>query len=640
VSDFDAHRSHVSQAALYRAVIRAMAEGVIVHAEDGRILEANPSAERILGLSCEQLTGKHPVDPNWRLICEDGSPAGSEHIPSEITRLTGRPCRHHRLGVHRPSGDLAWLSISTEFVTDPSDLISGRLVVATFTDISDVVAARADLEAERAHLQRVINLVPGVVYQIHRKRGGEEVMTFISERVESMLGVPSASIGIGTDAAELIARFHPDDLPKMREAFAKSAEQLIPFSAEARFKRGDEWLWVRTQAIADPVEDGERWTGLILDVTADRALGERLRRTARREAVGEIAAGLAHNLNNLLAAILPNIELAMTDESAQRHSIHALEDALQATHSAGDLMRQLLAFTRHDITEGRREPVELTDLVVETLRFCKRTFDARIVIVIDIDITAGPLHVNGQRSNLQQVVMNLCLNARDAVQGRECPKIRVELAPADDDHVILRVTDNGVGMSPDIARRLGEPFFTTKSPGQGTGLGLATVYGIVREAGGSVRCSTTPGVGTAFEVRLPTTGAGPVKPSRPLAKPHKLSGRVLIIDDEPLVRSALRRQLKSAGLETMEASDGLTGIALAATSPSRPDVILLDLSMPGMPGEEVLVALLDLRPRIPVIVVSGHRGTSIILDGADTVLCKPVDGATLIGAIAQALSRR
>ncbi len=633
MSGLDEHHSHISQAALFRSVIRAMAEGVVVHAEDGRIIETNPSAERILGLTRAQMTGQHPIDPRWRLIREDGRPAGPDDIPSEITRLKGRPCRQHRIGVHRPSGELAWLSVNTEFVTDASDLITGRLVVATFTDISDIVAARADLETERAHLQRVINLVPGVVYQVYRTGRGIRAMTFISDRVESILGVPRASIG--ADAGELLARVHPDDLPKVREVFAMSADQGGPFVAEARFKRGDEWLWVQTQAIADPVEDGVRWTGIILDVTASRDLAERLRRSARREAMGEMAAGLAHNLNNLLAAILPNIELAMTDAAIESHTVHALDDALQATRSAGDLMHQVLAFTRNDPKDGLREPVELTGLVGETLRFCKRTFDSRIAI--DEDIATAALHVFGQRSNLQQVVMNLCLNARDALHGREHPKIRVELA-AGEDTAVLRVTDNGIGMSPDIARRLGEPFFTTKSPGQGTGLGLATVYGIVREAGGTVRCSTTPGVGTAFEVRLPTTSAGPTRQAKPPTEARTLSGRVLIIDDEPLVRSALRRQLRSAGLETMEAADGVAGIALASST-TRPDVILLDLSMPGMPGEEVLVALIELRPRIPVIVVSGHRGPSLILDGAHNVLRKPVDGATLIEAIAGALAR-
>lgn len=633
MSALDEHHSHVSQAALYRSMIRAMAEGVVVHAEDGRILEANPSAERILGLTRAQMTGQLPIDSRWRLIREDGRPAGQDDIPSEITRLTGRPCRHHRIGVHRPSGELAWLSVNTECVTDASDLLIGRVVVATFIDISDIVAARATLETERAHLQRVINLVPGVVYQLHRTGAGARAMTFISERVESILGVPRASIG--ADAAELFACVHPEDLPKLREAFAKSAEQRVPVVAEARFKRGEEWLWVQTQAIVDPVEDGVRWTGIILDVTADRAMGERLRRAARREAMGEVAAGLAHNLNNLLAAILPNIELAMTDGAIQTHTVAALDDALQATRSAGDLMRQVLAFTRNDPKDGLREPVELAALVGETLRFCKRTFDTRITI--DEHIAAPALHVIGQRSNLQQVFMNLCLNARDALHGRERPRIRVELE-ATDDHAVLRVTDNGVGMSPDIARRLGEPFFTTKSPGQGTGLGLATVYGIVREAGGSVRCSTTPGVGTSFEVRLPTTSTRPTKQNEPPAEVRSLSGRVLIIDDEPLVRSALRRQLNSAGLETMEAADGVAGIALAA-SPIRPDVILLDLSMPGMPGEEVLISLLELRPPIPVIVISGHRGPSLVLDGAHSVLRKPVDGATLIDAIARALTR-
>lgn len=483
-------------------------------------------------------------------------------------------------------------------------------------------------EWEGADLRRLLELVPGGVCQFKRVGHDEPVLTFVSERMCAMFDLKREEI----DAEPLLARVHPDDVAELRASIREAEARLAPISTEVRARGNDDWSWFRFDAIPERIDGVPHWTCLVIDISADRAMGERMRRAARREAMGEMAAGLAHNLNNLLAAILPNIELALDTDPECRPM---LEDALHATQSAAELMRQMLAFVRQEANGVPRGPVDLSALVRETMRFCRRTFSSRIRV--ETHLPHESLHVLGQASNLQQVVLNLCLNARDAMSERELPLLEVRLVGSEDGQRIeLIVTDNGIGMAPDVARRLGEPFFTTKAPGLGTGLGLATAYQIVREMGGAIDVRTTPGVGTAFTVSLPRVVAGSEPVSRRSAR-RRLSGHVLLIDDERLVRSAIRRQLESAGLTTSEATDGQNAIDLITQGAVRPDVILLDLTMPGLPGEVVLRRLLELGVTAPILIVSGHRGPSLELEGAFSVLRKPVDAATLINAVARAL---
>ena len=481
---------------------------------------------------------------------------------------------------------------------------------------------------ECADLRRLLDLVPGGVCQFKRGSHGEPILTFVSERMCVMLDLEHAP----SDAESLLEQVHPEDVAELRAAVREAEARLAPISTEVRARRVDEWLWFRFDAIPERIDGVPHWTCLVIDISADRAMGERMRRAARREAMGEMAAGLAHNLNNLLAAILPNIELALDTDPECRPM---LEDALHATQSAAELMRQMLAFVRQETSGVPRGPVDLTALVRETMRFCRRTFSSRIRV--DTRVPHEALHVLGQPSNLQQVVLNLCLNARDAMGEREQPLLEVRLVASDDgQRVELVVTDNGTGMAPDVARRLGEPFFTTKAPGLGTGLGLATVYQIVRELGGAIDVRTTPGTGTAFTVSLPRVVAAAEPVSKRTTR-RRLSGHVLLIDDERLVRTAIRRQLESSGLTTSEAIDGQHALDLIAQGAVRPDVIMLDLTMPGLPGEVVLQRLLALGVTAPILIVSGHRGPSLELEGAFCVLRKPVDAATLIDTVARAL---
>jgi CheY-like chemotaxis protein/two-component sensor histidine kinase len=343
----------------------------------------------------------------------------------------------------------------------------------------------------------------------------------------------------------------------------------------------------------------------------------------RREAMGDLAAGVAHNFNNMLASILPNLELALDQAPAEIAPF--LTDAQQAARSAADLVRQVMAFARNDGVEAPSTPIDLAELVAETVRFCSRTFDRRIEI--DAQVAVEPIHVLAPSANLRQIVMNLCINARDALDGRPSPRLGLRLAldPGDATTAVLSVEDNGAGMSPETLRHLGEPFFTTKPPGRGTGLGLASVYGIVRDAGGQIRCDSREDHGTTFTVRLPCWQDAVLADRAhdvPLGQYDQY--RVLIVDDEPLVRMALRRQLQGLGCGVLEAANGRDGLSLIEAVEGPLSLAVVDVSMPVMNGHELLQHLNARWPSLPVVMLSGHLGPGVTLDGAARVLLKPI----------------
>jgi two-component system, cell cycle sensor histidine kinase and response regulator CckA len=611
---------------LYQSVIRAMSEGVVVHAADGSIRMANPSAEHILGVTVDQMTGRSPLDPRWQLVRSDGSPLPPDEIPSEITRRTGIPCKNHVVGVHRPTGELAWVSVNTDPVGPAGQ--PNLPVVATLTDITAERRTKAELEQSRAHLRRLVDAVPGVVFQYLRPTHGQERFPFISARAHEVFGVTAES-GMA-DPLRIWEHIHPDDVSRLVEGLQESASQLSPWQAD--FRSGDEhggYRWLRGSSIPERTHEGILWTGVLLDTDQQRKLEGALQVAQRREAMADLASGIAHNFNNLLAVILPNLDIAI--ENAGDALAEELGDARDAAKNARALVQQLLALTRQDAPATGRDAADLGEVVRDVARICRHTFDRSIAIVERV--APRELVVVGKASLLHQLVLNLCVNARDALAGKDAPRIELSVDESHDPsgtaHVLLRVTDNGIGMAPPTLARIGEPFFTTKGPGLGTGLGLASVYGTARELGGRVDVVSAPGAGTTFTVALPAAALPPTKRSseRPPAL-DVVPQRVLVIDDEEPVRVALRRMLRRCGKTVVEAGSGREALRLLEADGAF-DAIVLDLSLPELPGTKVLTELRRSYPAVPVVVLSGHVDRALSLEGARAVLEKPVSGSEL-----------
>jgi two-component system, cell cycle sensor histidine kinase and response regulator CckA len=535
-----AERAREASEKLYRSVLRAMSEGVVVHAADGSIDFANPAAERALGLSLEQMMGRAAVDPRWRLLDEQDEPLEPSRIPSEITRATGAACDQVAVGVRRANGERAWLSVSTDPVAiDPS---TGKpsAIVATFTDVTRETRFKRELERSRAQFKLVTDAFPGLLYEFRGKQGHYR-FGFLSGRADEFFG-PLAKVAI-EDATPVIAALHPDERDAFMASVLESERDLSPWQFEGRLPTGDGgWRWTRAQSIPNRDGDETVWYGVLIDVTEQRRIADTLRHRQKVEAMGELVAGVAHNFNNMLAVIMPNLDMAMDDVHGETRVI--LSEARHATQSAAELVRQLMRITRRE-PEAVPELVDLVAIVRDVGALLERTLGGSMKL--SISVPQQSVYVRGVPSDLNVVLLNLCFNARDALAGRRGPELGIHLL-REDDELVLEVRDNGVGMSEATLQRLGEPFFTTKGPGAGTGLGIATVYGLVRSLAGRVEVESKLGEGSCFRVRLPLEAA-PTHSSRQLGGPAKrLEGlNILVIEDEAFVRDALVRQLVSVG---------------------------------------------------------------------------------------------
>jgi len=369
--------------------------------------------------------------------------------------------------------------------------------------------------------------------------------------------------------------------------------------------------------------------------------------TLRRE-VAARTGGIAHDFNNLLVGILGYADLVAEGAAPGSVAEEAAATISQAAQRASELTRQLLAFAR--VGHRRQDEVDLHALVREVAALLGRTFDKAIRLEL---LLHAPLHhVRGDPGQLQQVILNLAVNARDAMAAGGTLTLETDLQDLDEAaedrglapgrYLVLSVTDTGVGIPSDRLDRIFEPFFTTKADGRGSGLGLATVYGIVRDHRGAVRVYSEEGVGSRFIVYLPALEA-PARAAAPAAaEAPRGHGRVLVVDDEELVRRAAGRMLERMGYEPELAGSGQEALDRVAARGAPPAAVVLDLAMPGMDGRECFRRLRALHPDLPVVVSSGFarngRAQELLDEGAAAFVQKPYRTAELGRALARAIA--
>ena len=367
------------------------------------------------------------------------------------------------------------------------------------------------------------------------------------------------------------------------------------------------------------------FTGFMRDITERRQLEDELRQAQKMEAVGRLAGGIAHDFNNLLTVIGGRARFALERLTSGTPPRRDLETIIGATARAEALTRQLLAFGRKQMLK-----VQVLDLeqVLENLRLLlERTI--REDVLISTIVAPGLAAVRADRTQIEQVIMNLVVNARDAMpQGG---RLTIELSNAEIDaayartrpevspgsYVLLTVTDSGVGMDRATQARIFEPFFTTKPPGAGTGLGLATVYGIVKQSNGHIAVYSEPGVGTTFKVYLPRAdGSPPPAAAEPKKGPAPGAGTILIVEDEDDVRGLASEILESEGFTVLVARDPDEALRAAGQYPTRIDLVLTDVVMPAMNGPELIERLTASRPDVRVVYMSGYTAGALAHSGS------------------------
>ena len=362
--------------------------------------------------------------------------------------------------------------------------------------------------------------------------------------------------------------------------------------------------------------EGEGVGLVIVDTTERKALEGQLLQAQKMEAVGRLAGGIAHDFNNMLTAVMSYSDLLLQDLATTDPRREDVAEIASAARRAAALTRQLLAFSRQQVLQAW--PLDLNTTVTEIEKMLGRLIGADVEVVTRLEPQLGI--VKADPGQIEQVLMNLAVNARDAMA--EGGKLTIETANVVlDDHyarahpgsvggdfVMLSVSDSGSGMPPQTQARIFEPFFTTKERGKGTGLGLSTVYGIVKQSGGNIWVYSEPGLGTTFKIYLPRVDAVPVVASPPerRAPRHQGSEVILVVEDDAAVRTVVSRILRSGGYAVLEASNGTQALHICANPDIGVDLIITDIVMPEMGGREFARLLGDLRPAARMLFMSGY----------------------------------
>jgi hypothetical protein len=439
----------------------------------------------------------------------------------------------------------------------------------------------------------------------------------------------------------------------LRKIKADLASEIRPQGVWKHKKKDGQAMEVEVNALRIVFDGHDAVLSLIHDVTARRSLEEQLRQAQKMEAVGLLAGGIAHDFNNLLNVILGYLQL-IPDNPGDTNTLNRYTSkAVDATRRAATLVRQLLAFSRKQVLWPR--VLYLNTVISELGKMLPRVLGERIETVVTVAADLGAIKVD--EGQIEQVVLNIAVNARDAMPngGTLAIATRNRVVCAEDPsvqmmppgrYVELSIGDTGTGMDEAVLSRIFEPFFSTKEKGKGTGLGLAIVYGIVTQSGGFVQVSSAPGKGTTFHIFFPQVDESPQSVAhdgaKPKALPTKIEGTILLVEDEDALRSATLEYLKRTGCRLLAAHDGCEALALLEHDSNRVDLLITDVIMPKMGGDELARQARRLYPKIKIIFVSGYNDEMAaragVLDASCAFLPKPYTFRDLARKIHEVLS--
>lgn len=508
--------------------------------------------------------------------------------------------------------------------------------------------AEANLSANRERLELVLDSTDEGYWDLDLVTGTSHQ----NARFSTMLGYESGTLE--SDFGTWESMVHPDDIPALRAA-REAFERQDAFSVEVRVRcrpGGYIWCLCRGKVVArDGSGNPTRLVGTNTDITERKKLEEQFLQSQKLESVGRLAGGVAHDFNNLLTVINGYSALILARMNRADALRPMVEHIRGAGESAAGLTRQLLMFSRKELFEPK--PLHLNATVDEARKMLGRLVGEDVEVITRL--WASPDNVLADRNQIHQCIMNLVVNARDAMPGGgqlTIETINAMLQPADllpetdtrsGPYVVLSVSDTGTGMDEQTRSRIFEPFFTTKETGKGTGLGLATVYGIVRQSGGFIRVESELNQGTSFRLYFPQTEAGEEREApRNASLETGASETVLVVEDQKSLRAFLMELLTEQGYRVLQAGSGPEAIAAAQRHQGPIDLLLTDMVMPGMNGQDLARKLREMKPSIKVLFMSGYAGHAIGSTGAQEppalLIQKPFTGDALMEKLREVLT--
>ncbi len=630
----------------FRALTEHSPDIILRFDREGRYLYANSSLERLTGVPAREHIGR-------RLGEVTGT--GPHGAPSEVYRaLRERITRvwttraAFETVLHLPQADGEHI-FNVRLIPEWDDEGAVSSVLTLVRDITERERAEEALRASEQRFRQVTENIDEVFWLTD---AAKTEMIYISPAYERVFGQRCEQLY--ADAGAWMAQVHAEDLGRVQDAVA--LQVIGGYDIEYRILRDNGVRWIHDRAF--PIRDAEgrvyRIAGVAEDVTVRRELEERLRQSQKMDAVGQLAGGIAHDFNNMLAVIQMQSTLLLEDVADAPDTREGLLEILAATERATNLTRQLLTFSRRQVTQ----PVDLdiSETVGNLTRLLRRVLGEHIAL--ETHLAHSPPLIHADPGMMEQVLLNLAINARDAMPDGGRLSVSLEVASVSDQRaalhpgatagrfIILSVTDTGWGIPAQDLPRIFEPFFTTKAVGKGTGLGLATVFGIVQQHHGWIEVESTVGSGTTFRVFLPTITRAAARSSRSTPVPQVSGGTetVLLVEDEPSVRALTRTALERYGYRVLSADSAAEAIRIWEASEGI-DLLLTDLIMPGgMSGRELAEVLGTGHPELRIVYTTGYSpdvvGRMLRLDPGRRLLQKPFAPTELAAAIRQALDER
>jgi PAS domain S-box-containing protein len=604
---------------------------------------ANTATARLMGAqSVKDLLGKTDADFY--------SPAIAAQCQADERRIleTGQPLLNREERMITPAGEEIWLLTSKVALRDGDGRPYG--IVGVGRNITTRKQIEAQLLEAETQYRTLVEQLPAITY---RAEFGDGPWSYVSPQIESLLGFTPAEWM--AQNSPWWNQLHAEDRPAVLAAEQRARETGEALAMEYRMSAKDgriHWFSDHAVVVRDATGEPRYLHGVMYDITSRKALEEQLAQAHKMDAVGRLAGGVAHDFNNILTAVLGYIDLLMRHAADPAHVTGYASEIRKAAERAAALTRQLLAFSRKQAL--RPQVLDLRAVVAEMDPMLRRLLGE----MIQLDVSAGgPLwRVKADPGQIQQVIMNLCINARDAMPAGGTLTIETANVVLDEhyvrdhaearvgEHVLLAITDTGQGMTAEVREHLFEPFFTTKEQGRGTGLGLATCYGIVKQTGGHIHVYSEPQRGTTFKVYLPRVhdAAEVAVASEPPRERPGGTERVLLVEDEEPVRELAACVLRDLGYTVLTARNGHEALRLAKSDPDhRVDLLFTDVVMPAMGGKELAYWYRLTHPDTRVLFTSGYPDKSIVHNGelmpGLAFLQKPYTPAALAGKIREVL---
>jgi two-component system cell cycle sensor histidine kinase/response regulator CckA len=604
-------RSRLEREEQFRRFFELGNVGMAIIAPDRKFVELNQEICTLLGYSRDELRALKWPDVTHR----DDRELDPGHFESVLSGDKDAYSLEKRLV--RKDGSILNASISVKAIRGADGSLQNAILVVQ--DVTTRAMAEQALRSSEERYRDLIENAHDIIYT-HDLDGN---YTSMNAAVEYITGyTPEEALGM--NIRDIIM---PDELPRVTDMIRRKlqGERVTNYELDIRAKDGRTiTVEVNTRIV---YRDGNPVAiqGIARDITGRKNLEEQLIQAQKLESVGRLAGGIAHDFNNMLTAINGYSDLALRKVAPEDPIRGYLEEIKKAGERSALLTNQLLAFSRRQILHPQM--ITINDVINDTMNMLKRVIGEDIDLVTQLKPTVGSIKFDpGQ---LSQVLMNLAVNARDAMP--DGGKLTIETSNIFIDpnyasthvgllpgaYVLLSVSDTGTGMSPEIQEQIFEPFFTTKAVGKGTGLGLATVYGIVRQSGGGIFVYSEEGHGTTFKIYIPRVADEQTDETQTEASPKLAIGSetILLVEDEDIVRSLSRQVLEACGYHVIEARDGIEALEILEKNDMAIDLLITDVIMPRMGGRELSERLRLAKPQLPILFASGYTDEAVVRHG-------------------------